>query len=84
LLLDVRDRDEFEGGHVPAATNIPLPELRSRLGELQKHRRIRLYCGVGQRAYYAASMLQQHGFRAQNLSGGYRTFLSCRNAGLLL
>jgi NADPH-dependent 2,4-dienoyl-CoA reductase/sulfur reductase-like enzyme len=54
LLLDVRDRDEFEGGHVPAATNIPLPELRSRLGELQKHRQIRLYCGVGQRAYYAA------------------------------
>jgi NADPH-dependent 2,4-dienoyl-CoA reductase/sulfur reductase-like enzyme/rhodanese-related sulfurtransferase len=83
LLLDVRDREEFERGHVPAAANIPLPELRSRLGELQRHRHIRLYCGVGQRAYYAARLLQQHGFCVQNLSGGYRTFLSWRNAGLL-
>jgi NADPH-dependent 2,4-dienoyl-CoA reductase/sulfur reductase-like enzyme/rhodanese-related sulfurtransferase len=83
LLLDVRDRDEFESGHVPRATNIPLPELRGRLGELQKNRQIRLYCGVGQRAYYAARLLQQHGFRAQNLSGGYKTFLSCRQAGLV-
>ncbi len=83
LLLDVRDREEFESGHVPNAKNIPLPELRGRLSELQKNQEIRLYCGVGQRAYYASCLLKHHGFRAHNLSGGYKTYVSYRNAGML-
>ena len=82
LLLDVRDQDEFECGHIPSAENIPLPELRGRLAGLQKGREIRLYCGVGQRAYYAGRLLKQHGFRVQNLPGGYQTYVSFRNAGL--
>jgi len=82
LLVDVRDPEEFETGHVPDAKNIPLPELRGRLAELQKDQEIRLYCGVGQRAYYASRLLKHYGFRTQNLSGGYKTYLSCRNAGM--
>lgn len=82
LLLDVRDADEFASGHIPTAKNIPLPQLRKRMGELQKEREIRLYCGVGQRAYYASRLLKQHGYRAKNFSGGYKTYLSCRDAGL--
>jgi NADPH-dependent 2,4-dienoyl-CoA reductase/sulfur reductase-like enzyme/rhodanese-related sulfurtransferase len=83
FLLDVRDADEYEGGHIPGASNIPLGELRQRLSELPRNREIRLYCAGGQRAYYALRFLAQHGFRAQNLSGGYLTYLSVRNAGLL-
>jgi NADPH-dependent 2,4-dienoyl-CoA reductase/sulfur reductase-like enzyme/rhodanese-related sulfurtransferase len=82
LLLDVREPDEFESGHIPGARNIPLPELRQRLNELPASREIRLYCGVGQRAYYASRLLKQRGFRVQNLSGGYKTYLSYRNAGM--
>ena len=82
LLLDVRGADEFEQGHIPGAMNIPLPELRARLTELPQERSIRLYCGVGQRAYYASRLLQQHGFNTQSLPGGYQTYLSFRNAGL--
>jgi rhodanese-related sulfurtransferase len=83
MLVDVRDREEFEGGHVPGAKNIPLAEVRERLSELPKERELRLYCGVGQRAYYASRLLKQRGFRVQNLSGGYKTYLTCRNAGMI-
>jgi rhodanese-related sulfurtransferase len=82
LLVDVREPDEFESGHIPGARNIPLPELRSRLNELPTSHEIRLYCGVGQRAYYASRLLKQRGFRVRNLSGGYKTYVSCRNAGM--
>jgi len=83
LLLDVRDAEEFADSHIPGARNIPLPELRRRLGELPANQSIWLYCGVGQRAYYASRLLQQHGFRVCNLPGGYQTYVSFRNAGML-
>ncbi|MFZ4777322.1 MAG: FAD-dependent oxidoreductase [Terrimicrobiaceae bacterium] len=73
-LLDVRDPDEFEEGHIPGAINLPLNELRSRLGELPRDRELWLYCRVGQRGYYAARLLMQHGFQVKNLPGGYLTY----------
>jgi len=73
-LLDVRDPDEFEEGCIPGAVNLPLHELRSRLGELPRDRRIQVYCVVGQRAYYAMRILLQNGFKAENLSGGIRAY----------
>lgn len=82
-LTDVRGSDEFDAGHVPNAKNIPLPELRNRLGELSRDRRVYLYCGVGQRAYYASRLLQQRGFEVFTLPGGYKTYLNYRNSGLL-
>jgi NADPH-dependent 2,4-dienoyl-CoA reductase/sulfur reductase-like enzyme/rhodanese-related sulfurtransferase len=83
FLLDVRQPDEFRDGHIPSASNIPLPELRQRLGELPREKQIHLYCGVGKRAYYACRVLTQNGFRVKNLPGGYKTYLNCRNAGLI-
>jgi NADPH-dependent 2,4-dienoyl-CoA reductase/sulfur reductase-like enzyme/rhodanese-related sulfurtransferase len=74
LLLDVRDADEFASGHIPRAQNIPLAELRLRLSDLPKDTQIHVYCGMGQRAYYATRLLRQHGFEAFNLPGGYRTY----------
>jgi NADPH-dependent 2,4-dienoyl-CoA reductase/sulfur reductase-like enzyme/rhodanese-related sulfurtransferase len=74
LLVDVRDPDEFKAGHIPGAVNFPVNEIRRRLGELPKDRELWLYCGVGQRAYYAARALLQNGFKARNLPGGIRTY----------
>jgi NADPH-dependent 2,4-dienoyl-CoA reductase/sulfur reductase-like enzyme/rhodanese-related sulfurtransferase len=74
LLLDVRDAAEFASAHVPRAVNIPLPQLRERLGELPRDREIWLYCDVGQRSYYALRILLQRGFAAKNLSGGFVTY----------
>jgi len=76
LLLDVRSGAEFEQGHIGGAVNIPLEQLRSRLGELPAQRDIRIVCGVGQRAYYANRTLLQHGFRVQIVSGGMQTYRS--------
>lgn len=74
VLLDVRDVDEFEEGHIDGAINLPLNELRARLNELPRDRELWLYCRVGQRGYYATRLLLQHGFRAKNLPGGYLTY----------
>jgi NADPH-dependent 2,4-dienoyl-CoA reductase/sulfur reductase-like enzyme/rhodanese-related sulfurtransferase len=75
LLLDVRTAKEFSAGHLPGARNLPVDELRGRLGELPRDGRILAYCQVGQRGYIATRILLQHGFDAANLGGGYRTYL---------
>jgi len=74
LLLDVRTKKEFEAGAVPGAKHIPLDELRDRLGELPKDRQINVYCAAGLRSYLAMRVLQQNGFEAKNISGGFRTY----------
>jgi len=74
LVLDVREPAEFQRGSIDGAINIPLGQLRERLEELPHDREIWINCGVGQRAYYACRLLNQHGFRVKNLSGGYHTY----------
>ncbi|MBP7462078.1 MAG: FAD-dependent oxidoreductase, partial [Candidatus Delongbacteria bacterium] len=75
LLLDVRTPEEFRLGTIEGALNIPVDELRSRLAELPRDRRIVVFCGVGLRGYLACRILVQHGFTsAVNLSGGYKTY----------
>jgi NADPH-dependent 2,4-dienoyl-CoA reductase/sulfur reductase-like enzyme/rhodanese-related sulfurtransferase len=76
VLVDVRSPTEFADGHIPNARNIPLETLRERLSELPLGRRIATYCKVGQRGYLASRILNQHGFNAFNISGGYTTWLS--------
>lgn len=74
FLLDVRTPQEFALGHIPGAVNIPVDDLRSRLGELPRDRAIAAYCQVGQRGYLATRILNQAGFQATNVSGGYKTY----------
>ncbi|MGA2960844.1 MAG: FAD-dependent oxidoreductase [Candidatus Korobacteraceae bacterium] len=75
LLLDVREPSEFKDGHVEGALNIPLPQLRARLGELPGGREIWVYCAAGQRSYYALRILRQHGYSCvRNLSGGFTSY----------
>jgi len=82
LLLDVREGDEFSRGHIPKAINLPLSQLRARYVELSKDRDIWVCCAVGQRGYFATRFLTQHGYRSQNLSGGYTTYRALKAAGL--
>jgi NADPH-dependent 2,4-dienoyl-CoA reductase/sulfur reductase-like enzyme/rhodanese-related sulfurtransferase len=70
FLLDVRNPPELAVESVPGAANIPLPELRARLGELPRDREIHVICRSAQRAYYATRILLQNGFKARNISGG--------------
>jgi NADPH-dependent 2,4-dienoyl-CoA reductase/sulfur reductase-like enzyme/rhodanese-related sulfurtransferase len=73
FLLDVRDPEELaEFGRLANAVNIPLTQLRDRLGELPRDRRIVTYCQKGQRGYLAACLLHGCGFEnVANLRGGF-------------
>ena len=72
--LDVRTPEEFAEGHIPEAVNIPVDELRNRLGEVPRDREVAAYCQVGQRGYLATRILLQAGFEAANVGGGYKTY----------
>ncbi|WP_373498708.1 FAD-dependent oxidoreductase [Desulfococcus sp.] len=70
FLLDVRNPPELAVESVPGAVNIPLPELRARLGELPRDREINIICRSAGRAYFATRILMQNGFKARIISGG--------------
>jgi len=74
LLLDVRNPDERAAVAVDGSINIPLPELRQRLEEISPAQEVWVYCGVGQRGYYASRILSQRGYRVKNVSGGITTY----------
>ena len=71
LLLDVRQPEEYEAGHIPGATLIPLGELEARQEELDRNRKIITYCRSGHRSMAAAIALCGLGFTGvQHLDGG--------------
>ena len=76
FLLDVREPFELAVEKVPGTVNIPLGQLRARMGELPRDKEILVICRSGQRAYSATRVLLQNGFKARNISGGMlsRTF----------
>lgn len=70
-LVDVREPDEVSAGTLPGAVNIPLGDLPSRLGELDKTRRVVVLCRSGGRSTQAANILTDAGFTdVVNLEGG--------------
>lgn len=71
LIVDVRTPEEFEGGAVPEAVNIPMDDLGYHVDQLgDKDREITVYCASGARSAYAARMLQQMGFSKVRNGGG--------------
>ena len=71
-VLDVRPSEEYAAGHVPGAVNVPLKELKHRLGELPKGVEIVAYCRGPYcvLAYEAVAELRDHGFDARRLEDG--------------
>ncbi|MDH6677848.1 NADPH-dependent 2,4-dienoyl-CoA reductase/sulfur reductase-like enzyme/rhodanese-related sulfurtransferase [Rhodococcus sp. LBL1] len=80
-LVDVRTADEFAAGAIPGAVNVPLDELRDRVGELPAGDLI-VHCQVGQRGHTAGRLLAQLGRPAANLDGGYKTWDAGRHANV--
>jgi len=70
VVLDVREDDEWQAGHVAGSMHIPLMELGNRYGELPGDRQTLVVCRVGSRSAYAAGFLIQQGIDAVNLAGG--------------
>ncbi|UFJ40907.1 rhodanese-like domain-containing protein [Brevibacillus humidisoli] len=69
-IIDVREPHEWEEGHIPQATLIPLATLPVRLEELDKETPIVMVCRSGARSWNATAYVQQFGYQAENMAGG--------------
>lgn len=71
-IIDVREKDEYENGHIINAVNIPLSQLRDRVNEIPKDKPVYLHCRSSQRSYNAIRALQHMGFdNLYNISGSF-------------
>lgn len=69
-LIDVREPYEREAGHIAGSRHIPLVELSTRAGEIERDRPVVFYCRVGARSDMAAQAFRAAGFQALSMSGG--------------
>ena len=73
-LLDTRTVREYANGHIDGFRNIPVDELRERLGKLDKSKPVYVICQSGLRSYIACRILAGNGFECYNFSGGFRFY----------
>jgi rhodanese-related sulfurtransferase len=75
VLLDVRNESELEAsGRFPNSVNIPLNDLRDRMGELDKDQTYVISCRSGQRSYIGERLLKQSGYKVKNLDGAFALY----------
>ncbi len=74
FVLDVRETDEWEAGHIPWAVHIPLGQLPARVGEVPTDVPVVVACRSGARSAQAVSFLTASGRRAANLDGGMKAW----------
>jgi len=70
LLVDVREPDEYITGHVPGAVLIPMGQLATRLGEIDKTSPVFVICASGNRSSAMTDLLRGAGFDAVSVTGG--------------
>lgn len=78
LILDVRTKDEFKGGSIPKAINIPVSDIAKKLSTISKYKdkKILVYCASGMRSRNAMSVLKSNGFtQVYNLKGGIGSYI---------
>jgi rhodanese-related sulfurtransferase len=79
FLLDVRNQEEYDAGHIEGATLIPLPVLPTRLAEVPKDKKIVVYCRSGRRSGQAAELLQAQGYMdVFSLAGGFNDWSAAK------
>ena len=83
-LLDTRTVREYERGHIDGFMNIPVDELRERIGEIERGKPVYVICQSGLRSYIAVRILAGYGFEAYNFSGGFRFYDAVTNERCLI
>ena len=78
-LLDTRTEGEYRRGHIEGFRNIPVDELRRRIGEFEKGKPVYVICQSGLRSYIATRILEGYGFEAYNFAGGFRFYDAVMN-----
>ncbi|MFD2973393.1 rhodanese-like domain-containing protein [Peribacillus deserti] len=72
-LIDVREPNEYEAGHVLGARNIPMTQMKMRLKEIRPDKPVYLYCQSGIRSGRAAQLLSRKGYKdLSHLKGGFK------------
>lgn len=84
ILLDTRTAQEFAHGHMEGFVNIPVDELRARIGELERGKRVYVSCQSGLRSYIACRILAGYGFDCYNFTGGFRYYDAVENDRCLI
>ena len=79
ILLDTRTAAEYNRGHVAGFRNIPVDELRERIGELEPGKPVYVICQSGLRSYIASRILAGSGYETYNFSGGFRFYDAVMN-----
>lgn len=75
-LIDVREPQEFDKGHILGARNIPVTQMKQRLVELRKDKPVYLYCQNSSRSARVAQLLHKKGFEEiYQLKGGFKNGL---------
>ena len=83
-LLDTRTVGEYSRGHIEGFKNIPVDELRERIGEIEQGKPVYVICQSGLRSYIATRILEGYGFEAYNFAGGFRFYDAVRNDRALI
>ena len=78
-LLDTRTTGEYSRGHIDGFKNIPVDELRERIGEIEAGKKVYVICQSGLRSYIATRILEGYGFEAYNFAGGFRFYDAVMN-----
>ena len=72
-LIDVREPQEFENGHILGARNIPVTQMKQRLVEIRPDKEVYLYCQGSTRSNRAAELLHKKGYHhLYQLKGGFK------------
>src|SRR3954453_16140562 len=72
-LIDVREPNEFDNGHILGARNIPMTQMKMRLQEIRPDKPVYLYCQSGTRSGRAAQLLYRKGYKdLSHLQGGFK------------
>lgn len=74
-VLDVREQDEWDAGHVDGSQHIPIGELLGRLAEIPTDREVVVVCRVGSRSAQVTAYLGQQGYDMVNLTGGLEAWV---------
>ena len=69
-VIDVREHDELTSGMIPGAIHLPMSQLGSRFGELDRSRPLIAVCRSGNRSASVATALTEAGFSCDTMSGG--------------
>ncbi|WP_435186505.1 rhodanese-like domain-containing protein [Halobellus sp. EA9] len=78
-IVDIRDPDEYERGHIPGAVNVPMSELPSRIGEIEWDDDVVVACPIGQSSVQAARLIGSYedvddAGSVRSMAGGYEAW----------